>query len=106
MKRSIFAASIATIVLAGITLAQVAEKKTLTAAGAERVIRAAMREANSKKTTGVIAVVDDGGNLAEQPERSSVPVRRGAVLRSFSTIPARSCPTAACFPSTKGSCSW
>ncbi len=52
MKRSIFAASMAAIALAGISPAQVAEKKTLTAAGAELVIRAAMREANNKKTTG------------------------------------------------------
>src|SRR5256886_17591661 len=44
--------------------AQIAEKKVLTLAGARRVISAA--EAEAKKLNapgGVIAVVDDGGNL-------------------------------------------
>src|SRR5258708_1116980 len=63
MRRVIFAASLAAISLAASSKGQVADKKTLTAAGAELVIRAAVQEANSKKTTGVIAVVDDGGNL-------------------------------------------
>src|SRR5256885_8092333 len=43
--------------------AQVAEKKTLTLAGAEKVVAAALSEARRLKTTGAIAVVDDGGNL-------------------------------------------
>ena len=43
--------------------AQVAEKKSLTADGARKVIAAAAAHANAKKTTGVIAVVDNGGNL-------------------------------------------
>ena len=43
--------------------AQVADKKSLTMDGARSVIAASVAEAYSKKTTGVIAVVDDGGNL-------------------------------------------
>jgi glc operon protein GlcG len=43
--------------------AQVIEKKSLNMEGARRVIAAAVTEAHNKKTTGVIAVVDDGGNL-------------------------------------------
>ena len=43
---------------------QVVEKKTLTLAGAERVIAAAKAEAKRLNApSGVIAVVDDGGNL-------------------------------------------
>lgn len=43
--------------------AQLIEKKSLNMDGARRVIAAAITEAHSKKTTGVIAVVDEGGNL-------------------------------------------
>ena len=44
--------------------AQVAEKKTLTLQGAERVIAAAKAEAQGLHAPGgVVAVVDDGGNL-------------------------------------------
>src|SRR6266853_773071 len=43
--------------------AQIIEKKSLTMDGARQVIAAAVTEANNKKTTGVIAVVDEGGNL-------------------------------------------
>ena len=42
--------------------AQVAEKKGLTLDGARRVIAAAIGEAKKRNTTGVIAVVDEGGN--------------------------------------------
>jgi glc operon protein GlcG len=49
--------------LAAYSPAQVTEKKSLTMDGARQVIAAAVAEANSKKTTGVIAVVDEGGNL-------------------------------------------
>ncbi len=42
--------------------AQVAEKKGLTLDGARRVIAAALGEAKKRNTTGVIAVVDEGGN--------------------------------------------
>src|SRR5215831_633123 len=44
--------------------AQVSEKKTLTLQGAERVIAAAKAEAQKLRAPGgVVAVVDDGGNL-------------------------------------------
>src|SRR5262245_43157234 len=43
--------------------AQIADKKTLTAEGARRVIQAAAAEAKRNNSGGVIAVVDDGGNL-------------------------------------------
>ncbi len=43
--------------------AQVSNKKTLTLDGARRVIAAATAEAKRLNTTGVIAVVDDGGNV-------------------------------------------
>ncbi|MGH7631059.1 MAG: GlcG/HbpS family heme-binding protein, partial [Gemmatimonadales bacterium] len=42
--------------------AQVAEKNGLTLDGARRVIAAAIGEAKKRNTTGVIAVVDEGGN--------------------------------------------
>jgi glc operon protein GlcG len=52
------------ILAAAVSLpAQVAEKKSLTADGAQRVIAGAVAEARKLNTTGVIAVVDDGGNL-------------------------------------------
>jgi glc operon protein GlcG len=43
--------------------AQVTSKKSLNLDGARRVIAAAVADAKSKNTTGVIAVVDEGGNL-------------------------------------------
>lgn len=43
--------------------AQTIEKKTLTLDGAKRVLNAATTLAKRLNTTGVIAVVDDGGNL-------------------------------------------
>ena len=50
--------------LARVAYAQTAEKKTLTLQGAERVIAAAKAEAQKVQAPGgVIAVVDDGGNL-------------------------------------------
>jgi uncharacterized protein GlcG (DUF336 family) len=56
-----------TLLLVGTSLicqAQVAEKKTLTLDGAKRVIATAVAEARRVKAPGgVIAVVDDGGNL-------------------------------------------
>lgn len=42
---------------------QVANKKSLTIDGARQVIAAAVAQAHRSKATGVIAVVDDGGNL-------------------------------------------
>ena len=49
--------------LASLSPAQVTEVKSLTLDGAKRAIAGAVADANSKKTTGVIAVVDNGGNL-------------------------------------------
>jgi glc operon protein GlcG len=49
--------------LAPLGHAQVVDKKSLDMDGARKVIAAAVSEASAKKTTGVIAVVDDGGNL-------------------------------------------
>lgn len=43
--------------------AQVVQKPALTLDGAKQVIAAAVAEATKRQTTGVIAVVDDGGNL-------------------------------------------
>jgi glc operon protein GlcG len=42
---------------------QVTEKKVLTLAGAQKVTAAMVAEAKRLNTTGVVAVVDDGGNL-------------------------------------------
>ena len=47
---------------AGALHAQVADRKGLTLDGARRVIAAAVAEAKKRNTTGVIAVVDEGGN--------------------------------------------
>jgi glc operon protein GlcG len=55
--------ALAALLLSAPAHAQVAEKKTLTLAGAERVVAAAVSEARRLKTTGAVAVVDDGGNL-------------------------------------------
>jgi uncharacterized protein GlcG (DUF336 family) len=41
----------------------VATKKTLTLEGARKAIAAALAEAKKNNATGVVAVVDDGGNL-------------------------------------------
>src|SRR2546428_7592936 len=56
-------ASVALLLFSTAVPAQVAEKRTLTLAGAEKVLAAALSEARRLKTTGAIAVVDDGGNL-------------------------------------------
>ncbi len=48
---------------AALTHAQTVERKTLTIDGAKRVIAAGVAQAHRNKTTGAIAVVDDGGNL-------------------------------------------
>jgi uncharacterized protein GlcG (DUF336 family)/mannose-6-phosphate isomerase-like protein (cupin superfamily) len=63
---NIFRSTVAAAALLGIAplaQAQFAETKSLTMDGARWVIAAAVAEANNKKTTGVIAVVDNGGNL-------------------------------------------
>ena len=61
--RGVAAALALTAVMAAGAQAQVIERKTLTLAGAKRAVAAAVAEAKRLKTTGVIAVVDDGGNL-------------------------------------------
>ena len=54
----------AVLSIAGLAGAQTAEKKTLTLQGAERVLAAAKTEAERLQAPGgVVAVVDDGGNL-------------------------------------------
>jgi glc operon protein GlcG len=66
MKRRIRnIAALATLLTVAITArAQVMEKKTLTIDGARKVIAAAVAQANKLNAPGgVIAVVDDGGNL-------------------------------------------
>jgi uncharacterized protein GlcG (DUF336 family)/mannose-6-phosphate isomerase-like protein (cupin superfamily) len=59
----IASALLLTIVMAAGAQAQVIEKKTLSLEGAKRAVAAAVTEAKRLKATGVIAVVDDGGNL-------------------------------------------
>src|SRR5215831_14264795 len=62
--RGLAGLAIAVTVLATITAGQTADKKTLTLKGAEAVIAAAKAEAQKLNAPGgVIAVVDDGGNL-------------------------------------------
>jgi len=66
LKTLVFCAALTaiTLCLANSAGAQTMEKKTLTLQGAERVIEAAKAEAQKVKAPGgVIAVVDDGGNL-------------------------------------------
>ncbi len=63
IKRALLAAGLLAA-MAGGAGAQVAEKKSLTLDGAKRVIAAAVAEAKAKNAPGgVIAVVDEGGNL-------------------------------------------
>ena len=63
-RKTIGLAAAATWVLsAALARGQWAEKKSLTIDGARRAIDAAVAEATRRGTTGVIAVVDDGGNL-------------------------------------------
>jgi glc operon protein GlcG len=65
MKRLFQILAGAVLILATGTAArgQVMEKKTLNLEGAKRVIAAAQAEAKKNNATGVVAVVDDGGNL-------------------------------------------
>jgi glc operon protein GlcG len=61
---AVFLWSFASAITAANAPAQTVEKKTLTLQGAERVIAAAKAEAQSLQAPGgVVAVVDDGGNL-------------------------------------------
>jgi glc operon protein GlcG len=62
--KKIFQLTVLIVVLLAVANGQTADKKTLTLQGAERVIAAAKSEAkNLQAPGGVIAVVDDGGNL-------------------------------------------
>jgi glc operon protein GlcG len=61
--KTVVASLLLTLAAAAFANAQVAEKKSLTISGARTAIAAATAEAKKRKTTGVIAVVDDGGNL-------------------------------------------
>jgi len=62
MSRITIAATLV-LAVAGESLAQVAEKKTLTLDGAKKVAAAAEAEARRQNEGAVIAIVDDGGNL-------------------------------------------
>src|SRR5262249_48822256 len=62
LGRAVLAGSIA-LACAATSPAQVASKKVLTLEGARKVIAAAEAEAKKSNATGVIAIVDDGGNL-------------------------------------------
>lgn len=60
----VFGLALAITALSTVAHAQVADKKVLTLDGARQVIAGAVAEAKSKNAPGgVIAVVDDGGNL-------------------------------------------
>jgi glc operon protein GlcG len=65
MKRcTILTAILLAVSAAAVTrAADVTERKTLTLSGAQRAIAAAVAQAHQNKAGGVIAVVDDGGNL-------------------------------------------
>jgi len=49
--------------LGGARAAELSQRRTLTLDGAQRAIAAAVAQAHKNKAGGVIAVVDDGGNL-------------------------------------------
>lgn len=61
--RTLTITALAAVTLAVPASAQVASHKSLTIEGAHNVIAAAVAYARTKAGTGVIAVVDDGGNL-------------------------------------------
>jgi uncharacterized protein GlcG (DUF336 family)/mannose-6-phosphate isomerase-like protein (cupin superfamily) len=62
-KSSMVRYFLAVFVCSTLSRAQVMNKKSLTEEGAQRVLHAAILAAKKAKTSGVIAVVDDGGNL-------------------------------------------
>src|SRR5436309_6169432 len=63
-KNSIIVSILTAASLASVASAtEIVEKKTLTLDGAERAIAAAIAQAHKNHAGGVIAVVDDGGNL-------------------------------------------
>jgi glc operon protein GlcG len=59
----ILAGILVALAAAAASPAQVVQKKTLNLEGARKVIAAAQAEAKKSNATGVVAVVDDGGNL-------------------------------------------
>ena len=63
MVRARFVAAALGALVAGRAHAQIVEKKVLTLEGARRAIAAAEAEARRNKAGGIIAVVDDAGNL-------------------------------------------
>ncbi len=65
MRRTAGLAAAATVLMlrAAAAPGQWAETKSLTIEGAHKVIAAAVAEAGRRRTTGVFAVVDEGGNL-------------------------------------------
>src|SRR5262245_46530261 len=62
-RRTIVASAVLTLSLASMSVGQTLERKSLSIAGAKTAIAAAASEARKRNTTGVIAVVDEGGNL-------------------------------------------
>jgi glc operon protein GlcG len=63
IARSVLVMVLAVVATAGTAAAQVADRKALTLDGAKQVAAAATAEARRNHEGGVIAVVDDGGNL-------------------------------------------
>ena len=63
MKTLIAAALVASAITYGNNIGNLSAKKSLTLDGAREVVNAAVNQAHRNNTTGVIAVVDDGGNL-------------------------------------------
>ena len=68
--------------------AEIAERKTLTLDGAQRAIAAAVALAHKNHAGGVIAVVDDGGNLMAL-ERVDGTFAAGANISSVKLAPRR-----------------
>src|SRR6185295_620475 len=62
-RKNIVVSVLLCICAAAIASGQVVERKGLTLSGARTAIAAGTAEARKRNTTGVIAVVDDGGNL-------------------------------------------
>ena len=62
-KLMTIAALFASALAYGNNIGNLSTKKSLSLDGARAVINAAVNQARQNKTTGVIAVVDDGGNL-------------------------------------------
>src|SRR5262245_272253 len=61
--KTIVASALLTLSLASMSIGQTLEHKSLSIAEAKTAIAAAASEARKRNTTGVIAIVDEGGNL-------------------------------------------